>query len=177
MMKHLVCTEVVFNCNMALLETQTYSCHGTSTWKKKLCKAKLMYMNLRFGIILVEPSFEFVAKLRSCIHVREIKTASRNSASRLSIPLPLISKVTWNTYTKFSTFHHRGILPTLLSCNRNGSARISARTKITLTEIVLAFPHDSRSTSRQQRLPSRYFTNRLTSTFAHSGLRYCRQRR
>jgi hypothetical protein len=140
--------------------------------EKKLCKAKLMYMNLRFGIILVEPSFEFVAKPRSCVHVREIKTACRNSASRPSIPLPLISEVTWNTCTKFSVFHHRGILPTLLSCNQKSSARIPARTQTTLTEIVLAFPHDPRSTSGQHRLPSCYFTNPLTSTFAHSGLRF-----
>jgi len=53
-----------------------------------------MYMNMRFGILLVEPSFEFVAVLRSCVHVREIKTTSLNSASGPSFLLPLMSKVT-----------------------------------------------------------------------------------
>ena len=121
---------------MALFQTQTYSCHGTSTWKKKLYKAKVMYMNLRFGILLVEPSFEFVAILHPfvgvcvcvCVCVCEIKTTSRNTASRPSIPLPLMYKVTWSMCTKFSTFHHRGSLPSLLSYNQKGSARISART-------------------------------------------------
>ena len=126
-----------------------------------------MYMNLRFGILLVEPSFEFVVVLRSCVHVREIKTTFRKSASRPSTPLPLVSK--------FSRFNHRGSLLMLFSCNQKCPARISARTQTTLIEIVLAFPRDSRSTSGQQRFPSRSFRILLTSTFAHSGLRSCRE--
>jgi len=141
------------------------------------CKAKLTYMNIRFGILLVEPSFLLVAIIRSYVDLREIKTTSRNSASRPSIPLPIMSKASWSMCTKFSTFHHRGSLPSLLSCNQKGPARISARTQTNLNEICLAFPHDSRSPPGQQRPPSRSFTNLLTSIFACSGLRSCRQSR
>ena len=77
-----------------------------------------MCMDLLFGILLVEHSFDFVAVLRSCVHVREIKITSLNSASRPSIPLHLMSKVTRSMCEKFSRFHHRGSLPMLLSCSQ-----------------------------------------------------------
>lgn len=80
---------------------------------KKIHKATLMCKNLWFGVLLVEPSFEFMAVLHSCVHVRAIKTAARTSACRPSIPLPLMSEVTWSMCTQFSTFPNGGSFSTL----------------------------------------------------------------